>query len=252
MNNKNLTLTEHFIELRQRLVYSSLFFLVAFAISYLFAKEIYNFLLQPLIEAYGVGHHKRIIFTSLTEAFATYVKLAFLSALFVSTPFFLTQIYLFIAPALYRNEKKVVLSLLICSPLLFLLGSFLLYYFILPLAFKFFISFEIESLNSAMPIELEARISQYLSLVTELIFAFGIAFQLPVILILLVKIGLLSVNSLRKQRKYWMILIFILAAILTPPDILSQISLAIPMLLLYEIAIIIASKITKNKNENRK
>ena len=251
MTDKNITLTEHFIEIRRRLVYSILFFLLAFAVSYIFVEEIYAFLVKPLAEAYGANHHKRMIFTSLTEAFTTYIHLAFLTALFFSTPVFLSQLYLFIAPALYRNEKKIVLSLLISSPVLFFLGALLLYYFILPLAFKFFISFEMEGIGSQMPIELEARISQYLGLITELIFAFGMAFQLPIILILLVKIGLISVKSLKAHRKYWIVFIFVVAAILTPPDVLSQISLAIPMMLLYEIAIIISMRITKKKKYDK-
>lgn len=248
MTNNNLTLNDHLLEIRQRLIYIIVFFLSVFVISYLFKEQIYNFLLAPLMDVYGQDHSKRIIYTGLTEAFITYVKLSFLSALFFSAPFILSQIYLFIAPGLYKTEKKLVLSLLIVSPLLFLLGAILLYYFIFPLAFKFFVGFELSASASNIPIELEARISEYLALVVKLIFGFGLAFQLPIALIILVKAGFLSVNSLRSKRKYWILLIFILAAILTPPDIFSQIFLAVPMILLYEIAVLISVKITKNKS----
>ena len=240
-----MLLKDHLIELRQRLIYSVLFFFIAFIISYFFSKEIYNFLLNPLIEIYGSNSDKRIIYTGLAEAFITYVKLAFLTALFFSAPFVITQFYLFIAPGLFKKEKKLILSLLIISPLLFLLGAILLYYFIFPLAFNFFVSFELSSTTDLIPIELEARISEYLALVTKLIFAFGVAFQLPILLIILVKIGFISVKSLKEKRKYWILLIFIVAAILTPPDIFSQIFLAIPMILLYEIAIFVSSKLVK-------
>lgn len=241
MNNQ--TLTTHLIELRQRLIYSISFLLISFIISYFFVENIYNFLLEPLAKTYGENNDKRIIYTSIGEAFITYIRLAFLSALFLSTPFFLTQFYLFLAPALYKKEKRVILPLLITSPLLFLIGAILLYYFVFPLAFKFFVSFEVLNNPTTLPIELEAKISEYLSFITTMVFGFGLAFQLPITLILLVKIGLLKVESLKSKRKYWVLLIFILAAILTPPDILSQISLAIPMLLLYEIAIVISARI---------
>lgn len=248
MDNRNLTLANHLREIRQRLIYSILFFFLAFALCYFFVEQIYNFLLQPLAKAYGDNHDHRIIYTGLTEAFITYLRLAFLSALFISTPFFLSQFYLFLAPGLYQKEKKLILSLIISAPLLFLLGAIVLYYFVFPFAFKFFISFEFTG-NSSIPIELEARISEYLDLVIKLIFGFGLAFQLPIILIILVKMGLLSVQSLRNKRKYWIVLIFTVAAILTPPDILSQIFLAVPMLVLYEAAIIIASYITKKSSQ---
>ncbi len=247
----NLTLTNHLIEVRQRLIYVIVFFFITFIASYCFKEQIYNFLLEPLIKVYGEDHDKRIIYTGLTEAFITYVRLAFLSALFFSTPFIITQFYLFISPGLYKNEKKLILSLLVISPLLFLLGSMLLYYFIFPVAFKFFVGFELSSNLANIPIELEARISEYLGLVVKLIFGFGIAFQLPILMIILVKIGFLSVDSLRSKRKYFILLIFILAAILTPPDIFSQVFLAIPMILLYEIALLISLKITNDRTKEK-
>jgi sec-independent protein translocase protein TatC len=249
MLSKNLTLENHLIEIRQRLIYSIIFFLLAFIASYYFIEHIYNFLLKPLIEIYGPNHEKRIIYTGLTEAFVTYVRLAFLSSLFFSTPFFISQFYLFISPALYKKEKRFIVLILAASPTLFLLGAILLYYFIFPLAFKFFVSFEMSGNLIDIPIELEARISEYLNLVVKLIFGFGIAFQLPILLIVLVKVGLITVKSLRQKRKYWILLIFISAAILTPPDIFSQVLLAIPMILLYEIAILISAAIVKGNNK---
>ena len=237
----SITLTNHLIEIRLRLVYCILFFFLSFCISYCFVEHIYNFLLEPLAKTYGEDHHRRIIYTGVSEAFTTYVRLAFLSALFFSAPFFMSQFYLFLAPGLYKKEKKLILSLLIMSPLLFLIGSAFLYYFVFPAVFKFFVSFE--SNKSAIPIELEARISEYLSLVVKLIFGFGIAFQLPIVIIILVKIGVVKVQTLRSKRKYWIVLIFIIAAVLTPPDVFSQISMALPMMLLYEIAILISARI---------
>ncbi len=241
----NINLTSHLFEIRKRLIQIIIFFLCSFLISYYFIEQIYNFLLNPLLLTYGAESGKRIIYTGLTEAFITYVRLAFLSALFLSTPFLLSQIYLFISPGLYKKERKLMLFLLISIPLLFLLGAILLYYFILPIAFKFFISFELSGNLNSIPIELEARISEYLSLIVKLIFGFGFAFQIPVFLLILVKTELITIESLKSKRKYWILLIFILAAILTPPDIFSQIFLAIPMILLYEVALLIAKKIVK-------
>lgn len=237
------TLTQHLIEIRRRLTYSILFLVLSFGICYFFVDQIYNFLLEPLAKVYGNDHSRRIIYTGVSEAFTTYLRLAFLSALFFSTPFFITQIYLFLAPGLYKKEKQFILSLFISAPLLFLIGSAFLYYFIFPSIFKFFVSFESPAGTMAIPIQLEARISEYLSMVVKLIFGFGIAFQLPVVIVILVKMGVVKVASLRSKRKYWILLIFVLAAVLTPPDVFSQISMALPMMLLYEIAILISARI---------
>ncbi len=242
---KEQTLTEHLIELRNRLAYSAVAVLLAFFLSYYFAQNIYDFLLQPLLKAFGEHSNKRIIYTNLTEAFITYLRLSLTSAVFFAFPFIASQLYLFIAPALYKKEKKFVLAIMFFCPLLFLLGSIIVYKLVLPLAFKFFLSFQNLNPINSLPIELEAKIGEYLDLVMQMIFAFGIAFQLPIILICLVKFGILSVESLRKKRKYWIVIIFSIAAVITPPDVLSQVTLALPMILLYEIAIIISSKIIK-------
>ena len=243
---KQQTLTDHLIELRNRLICCILFLFIAVIFSYIYSTDIYNFLLQPLIDAYGDRLDRRIIYTSPAEAFTTYIKLSFFSGFFLSFPAIAFQSYFFIAPGLYKSEKKTVISILLFSPLLFVTGAALAYYFIFPLCFEFFLSFEVSGAVSKLPIEMEARISEYLDLVIQLILGFGMAFQLPVILVFLVKIGILSVESLRKKRKYWAILIFILAAILTPPDAISQLTMAIPMLLLYEIAILVATRIKKS------
>jgi sec-independent protein translocase protein TatC len=251
MQNKNLTLTNHLIELRQRLFYCALSIIICFLASYYFAESIYNFLLQPLSDIYGEKGGKRVIYTNLTEGFITYIKLSFISALFFSFPVIALQLYLFIAPALYKKEQKFTLLILIFCPLLFFIGTILVYYGVLPLAFEFFLSFQNLDSSNLMNIELEAKISEYLSLVTRLIFAFGIAFQLPLILIFLVKFGILSVDSLQKKRKYWIVIIFSIAAVITPPDVISQITLALPMILLYEIALIIAKRINPSNQQQK-
>jgi sec-independent protein translocase protein TatC len=245
MSNNNFT--THFKELRQRIIFCLFFFIAAFGICYFFATEIYQFLLRPLAEIFSDQTHRRLIYTSPAEAFATFLKLSFYAALFFSFPIFAAEFYLFLAPALYKKEKKIILLILFFSPFLFLCGATLAYFFILPLAFQFFLSFEIQGFTAslAIPIQLETKISEYLNLVINLVFGFGIAFQLPILLLFLIKIGLLSTNDLRSKRRYWIVIIFILAAILTPPDVLSQISLAIPMILLFEITILIGKNFNK-------
>jgi len=242
-NNEDMEkahLSEHLAELRTRLIYSLLFLCIAFAVCYYFAQDIYNFLVRPLADLYNDKESHRLIYTGLTEAFFTYMKVAFYAALFISFPLIASQFYIFLAPGLYKNEKKVLIPFLVAMPLLFLLGAALVYYFIFPLAWKFFLSFETLGVEGALPIQLEARVSEYLSLVIQLIFAFGIAFQLPVLLMLLVKVGFISSKSLASKRKYAIIASVIMAAILTPPDIISQIGLAIPMLLLYEVSVVLS------------
>ncbi len=249
MESNEQTLTEHLIELKKRLIYCLLAILIGFCASYHFAENIYNFLLQPLAECLGGqnGYNggQKIIYTNLTEAFLTYLRLSLLASVFFTFPFLALQFYLFIAPALYKKEKNFILAILFFCPSLFFLGALMVYKLVLPLAFKFFLSFQNFDPKNALPIELQAKISEYLDLVIQLIFAFGIAFQLPIILICLVKFGVLSVEGLKKKRKYWIVIIFVIAAVITPPDVLSQFSLALPMILLYEISIIISSKITK-------
>ncbi|MFN7038165.1 MAG: twin-arginine translocase subunit TatC [Alphaproteobacteria bacterium] len=241
-----LPLITHLTELKKRLIYSTIFLFISFIVSYFFSKEIYQILMRPLVDIIG-STHKKMIYTNLTEAFFTYLKLAFFTSFFASLPFCASQIYIFLAPGLYKNEKKALIPYLIAAPVLFALGAFFVYYFIFPLAWKFFLSFETNANEGSIPIQLEAKISEYLSLVMHLIIAFGMAFQLPVILILLVQLKFIKVSALISGRRFAIVFIFIIAAIITPPDALSQISLAIPMILLYEIAIIIGKIIEKQR-----
>ncbi len=245
-------LISHLVELRDRLKWVVIAFFAAFCVSYFFAEQIYSFLVRPLATIYadmGV-ENPRMIYTALTEAFFTYLKVSFYTALFISFPIFASQIYKFAAPGLYQNEKKAFYPFLIATPILFALGAGLVYYFIFPLAWKFFLSFQTVGSSGGLPIQLEAKVNEYLSLVLKLMFAFGLAFQLPVAITLLSTAGLVSATSLRKKRKYAIVVAFAAAAILTPPDLISQIGLGIPIILLFEISIFLASLIEKKKGYN--
>ena len=244
--------TSHFVELRTRLLNSLIFIFLVFIASYIFAEHIYNFLVEPYANAVKDDQtSRRLIFTALHETFITYIKVSFFSAIFLGSPVLLIQIYKFIAPGLYNNEKKAILPYLISTPILFLLGGLLVYYLVMPLAIKFFLSFETIGSNSSLPIQLEAKVNEYLSLIMRLIFAFGISFQLPILLNLLARIGLVNSQYLKTRRRYVIVIIFAIAAILTPPDPITQVGLAIPLLLLYELSIFTV-KFTEKKNEKEK
>ena len=246
----NNSFTSHFVELRNRLLNSLIFILVAFIISYIFAEQIYSFLVEPYASAVKDDQNsRRLIFTALHETFITYIKVAFFAAIFFGSPIILIQIYKFIAPGLYKNEKKAILPYLISTPILFLLGGTLVYYLVMPLAIKFFLSFETLGSSTSLPIQLEAKVNEYLSLIMRLIFAFGISFQLPILLNLLARIGVVNSDYLKNRRRYVIVIIFALAAILTPPDPITQIGLAIPLLLLYELSIFTVKFIEKKKEE---
>ena len=241
--------TSHFIELRSRLLNSLIFIFIVFVISYIFAEQIYNFLVEPYAKAVRDEQiSRRLIFTALHETFITYIKVAFFAAIFLGSPVLLIQIYKFIAPGLYKNEKRAILPYLISTPILFLLGGLLVYFLVMPLAIKFFLSFESLGSSTSLPIQLEAKVNEYHSLVMRLIFAFGISFQLPILLNLLARIGIVNSNYLRTRRRYVIVIIFALAAILTPPDPITQVGLAIPLLLLYELSIFTV-KFTEKKQE---
>ena len=247
-NNKS-SFVSHLTELRSRLLKSIVYLFIFFVICYFFAGDIYNFLLAPYAEAVKDDSlNRRMIFTALHETFITYLKVAFFAAMFVTSPIILIQLWKFVAPGLYKNEKKALLPYLVATPTLFLLGGMLVYYLIMPLAIKFFLSFETSAQLGNLPIQLEAKVNEYLSLVMRLIFAFGISFQLPVLLSLLARVGFIDSEYLIKRRKYVIIIIFAVAAILTPPDPITQIGLGIPLLILYELSILSVRFIEKKKN----
>ena len=240
----------HLAELRQRLIHSFIFLIIFFVICYFFSEYIYGFLVDPFAQAVKDDNsNRRLIFTALQETFLTYLKVSFFTAFFVTCPYILMQIWKFVAPGLYKHEKKAIMPYLILTPILFFLGGMLVYYLIMPLAIKFFLSFESTGASTNLPIQLEAKVNEYLSLVMKLIFAFGISFQLPVVLSLLARIGVVDSNFLRTRRKYVVVIIFATAAILTPPDPITQIGLAIPLLILYELSIFSVNLIEKKKLE---
>ncbi len=242
-------LIDHLIELRQRLLYSLVALIACFLVSYTFSEEIFGFLVKPLADQFDGDSNRRMIYTSLTETFFTYIKVSFFAALFLSFPIIANQLYKFIAPGLYNNEKGAFLPYLVASPVLFFLGGAMVYFFIFPLAWGFFLSFETQGAAGGLPIQLEAKVGEYLSLVMKLIFAFGLFFQMPVALTLCARAGLVSADTLARKRKYAVVIVFVCAAVLTPPDIISQIGLAIPGLVLYEISIIMARMVERKRAE---
>jgi len=228
-------LLEHLVELRRRLIWSFVALGLAFAVCFYFADYIFAFLAQPLVDAFGKGEGK-LIYTKLYEAFFVEIRVALFAAFFLAFPIIANQIWAFVAPGLYAKEKKAFLPFLIATPVLFLLGGALAYYLVMPVAFRFFLKFE----GNLGGIEQEAlpAIGDYLSLVMHFILAFGIAFLLPILLMLMERAGLVTRGQLKRGRRYAILVAFIVAAIATPPDVLSQLMLAIPLILLYEISLI--------------
>ena len=246
-NEKESGFVSHLTELRKRLIHSFIFLIVFFIGCYFFAENIYGFLVEPFAQAVKDDNsERRLIFTALQETFLTYLKVSFFTAFFVTCPYILMQVWKFIAPGLYKHEKIAILPYLILTPLLFFLGGMLVYYLIMPLAIKFFLSFESTGISTNLPIQLEAKVNEYLSLIMKLIFAFGLSFQLPIVLSLLARVGLVDSEFLKERRKYVIVIIFATAALLTPPDPITQIGLAIPLLILYELSIF-SVKFIENK-----
>ena len=246
-----MSLAEHFQELRKRVLFSLAVFGVLFCVCYCFSDKIYEFLLIPLVDLEGNNEDFSLIYTDLTEAFFVYLKVGAVAAIFFSLPVFIWQFYAFIAPGLYKEEKGILLPYLIAAPVLFSIGAAMVYYYIFPLAWKFFINFENRDSSVGVPIEFMPSVSEYLDLVLQLMFAFGMAFQLPVVLTLMARVGLVSYSDLIKQRRIAIVAIFTVAAILTPPDVLSQIGLAVPMLGLYEASILACRHIEKVKSKKQ-
>jgi len=245
-----MPLREHLIELRSRLMWSVISIIVLFIAIFPFAEYVYQFLVHPLAIVFEkMGGHRRLIFTALHEAFFTYIKLSLISAVFVAFPFISMQFWMFVAPGLYKHEKSALAPFLIATPILFFMGGAMVYYIVMPWAYEFLLNFELQGGDGTLPIVSEPKVNEYLSLAINLIFAFGICFELPVVLSLLGRIGIISAKGMREKRKYAILIAFIVAAVITPPDVISQVLLASVLICLYEISIFSVRLIEKKRVE---
>ena len=251
-SDKKLPLLEHLIELRRRILYSVIAFLIAFLICFYFANPLFNFLVAPLADLFEGQEGAHMVFTALHEKFFTNIKVAFFAAAMLSFPFVASQLWIFVAPGLYQKERKAFLPFLVVTPILFLMGASMVYYIVMPVAWQFFASFQTigDAPAGTLPIELLPRVSEYLSLSMRLIFAFGLAFELPVAITLMARAGMATSEGLREKRRYAIVLAFVAAAILTPPDPLSQIGLAVPIMILYEISIWCARMVERGREQD--
>jgi sec-independent protein translocase protein TatC len=240
-------LLEHLIELRKRLIYSTVALIVGFLVCFGFARQIYAFLTLPLAQALAGQPNHHLIYTALYETFFTYVKVGMFAGLCLTFPIIASQIWMFVAPGLYRHERRAFLPFMLASPVLFIIGAAFVFYVMLPFAIRFFLSYETPSAPGSLGIELQAKVSEYLDFVMTLIIAFGLTFQMPVLLSLLGRVGIVSAKMLGDVRRYAIVGIFALAAVITPPDLFSMISLAVPLVALYEISIICVRLIERRR-----